>query len=72
MSWFKPKVTARHVMFDMDKLKELESFTPLQVVELVCSAFQIKPENAVLMHCDPDTYQERYPNIAHILRVHQP
>lgn len=73
MAWFERKkiVPRPVVMFDIDKVKELNHLSPIQIVELVCSAFQIKPENAVLMNCDPDTYSEQFPNIAHMLRVHR-
>lgn len=73
MAWFEKKAKPQrsYVMFDVDKVKELNHLTPIQILELVCSAFQVSPEHAVLMHCDPDNYKEKYPSICDILRVHK-
>ncbi|UAW53586.1 hypothetical protein QGX15_gp109 [Pseudomonas phage psageK4e] len=73
MAWFerKAKPERKYVMFDLDKVKEANHLSPIQILELVCSAFQISPESAVLMNADPDKYKDQYPNIAHLLRVHK-
>ncbi|QHZ60077.1 hypothetical protein PJKIFABJ_00141 [Pseudomonas phage PE09] len=67
----KAKPERKYVMFDLDKVREANHLSPIQIVELVCSAFQIPPERAVLMHADPERYKEQYPNIEHLLRVHK-
>ncbi|WYV99059.1 hypothetical protein NoPa_00059 [Pseudomonas phage vB_PpuM-NoPa] len=35
-------------MFDMDKIKELESLTPEQIIRLVCAAFGNTPERVII------------------------
>lgn len=35
-------------MFDMDKIRELESLTPEQTIRLICAAIGSTPERAII------------------------
>jgi len=64
------KVAPRdYVVFDVEKIKELTALTPYQILELLCASFQATPEGAILMQLDSNTYKEKYPEIAHLLKV---
>lgn len=71
MSWFSKKPVEREpsVMFDIDKVKALESLTPIQILELVCASQQLEAHEAVLMDCNVHNYQSKYPAIAPFLRL---
>uniref|UniRef100_A0AAU6VZH5 Uncharacterized protein n=2 Tax=unclassified bacterial viruses TaxID=12333 RepID=A0AAU6VZH5_9VIRU len=44
----KPAPKREVIMFDMDKVRELDTLTPEQVVSLICMSVSVRPENAVL------------------------
>lgn len=47
----KPRKTRTMYMFDTEKLAELESLTPRQVVDLLCMAQGQRTESAMLFQC---------------------
>lgn len=50
MSWFRstPKPLRKVYMFDMDKIREMESLTPEQIITLIANALGTTPEKAVV------------------------
>lgn len=69
-NWFKKDkvVPEPYIMFDMDKITEMDSLTPLQIIDLVSMVVGVKPSEAIL----PRGCREDYPHLSSILKAHIP